>query len=44
MGSLRGRRKDAAWRDDTDLLDIWKRKVAARKRKCWRKKTVEAMA
>jgi len=43
MGSLRGRWKDAVWRDDTDLLDIWKWKVAVRKRKCL-KTTVEAMA
>ena len=32
MGGLRW--KDAVWRDDTDLLDIWKWTVAARKRKC----------
>jgi len=33
MGSLRSRWKDAVWRDDTDLLDIWKRRVATRERK-----------
>jgi hypothetical protein len=42
--SIRGRENNAVLRDDTDLLDIWNWKVAARKRKCWRKKTKEVMA
>jgi hypothetical protein len=44
MGKPTGRWKNAVWRDDIYLLQIWNWKLAAKKRECWRKKTGEAMA
>jgi len=44
LGKLRGRWDDVVWRDAIDLLHIRNWKMAARKRKGWRKEIGEAMA